>query len=99
MRLLILVGFAGVVGTAVAGKIVRPFQLCGAEGREERRVASELEALRKENVALERKIEYVNTPRGVAEAARKLGYVKPGEVMLVVPEEESDGQAPNQRPQ
>ena len=97
MRVLILVGVAGAVGTGVAGKIVRPFQLCSAEGREERRIALELQALRKENVALERKIEYVKTPRGVAEAARKLGYVKPGEVMLVIPEEEPGGQAPNQR--
>ena len=98
MRVLILVGIAGVVGMALAGKIVRPFQLCSAEGREERRIAREIETLSKENAALERQIDYLKTPRGVAEAARKLGYVKPGEIMLVIPEEVPGGQAPNKRP-
>ena len=95
MRVLILVGVAGVVGTSVAGKIARPFQLCGAEGREERRIALELETFRKENGALERKLDYLKTPRGVAKAARQLGYVKRGEIMLVIPEEELGRPASN----
>ena len=82
------------LGKLVACKLIRPFQLCSTEGREERRLRTELSDLRKERVELERKISYLNTPEGVAQAARKLGYVKPGEITLVMPEQGGNKHAP-----
>lgn len=84
---LFVIAAAGLAGTLVTGKIARPFQLRGAEGREKQRIASRLEALKKENAALERRISHLKTPQGIADAARKLGYVRPGEITLVIPEE------------
>ncbi len=72
---------------AVTAKIVRPFNLLSRESRETQRCANQLEALKKENSDLERQIKYLQTSRGAAQAARKLGYVKPGEITLVLPPE------------
>jgi len=74
------------LGAMVTGKIARPFRLLSTEYRETQRIARERDALRRENATLERRIKYIQTPQGAAEAARKLGYVKPGEITLVLPE-------------
>jgi cell division protein FtsB len=73
------------LGQMVAGKVARPFRLLRSELRETDRITTELKSLRKQNEALERRLKYLQTPRGAAQAARKLGYVKPGEVLLVLP--------------
>jgi len=75
------------LGQMVAGKVARPLKLLNSESRESRRITAEIESLRRQNEALERRIRYLHTPRGAAQAARKLGYVKPGEIMLVLPPE------------
>lgn len=36
---------------------------------------------------IERQIRYSQTPEGAAQAARKLGWVKPGEIILLLPDE------------
>jgi cell division protein FtsB len=77
------------LGKLVTCKLYRPFQLCSVEGREEQRLRVELADLKKERTDLERKITFLKTREGVAQAARKLGYVKPGEITLVMPEEGS----------
>jgi cell division protein FtsB len=86
LRVAILVALAAMLGRVVAAKVVRPFNLCGAEDREMRQVAAQLQSLRKENAALERQLHNLKTGQGVSAIARKLGYVKPGEVSLVIPE-------------
>jgi cell division protein FtsB len=75
------------LGQMVAGKVARPFRLLNSESRESQRMVAELESLRKQNETLERRLRYLQTPRGAAQAARKLGYVKPGEILLVLPPE------------
>lgn len=85
LAVVLTVGFL-LVSTAL-GKIARPFKLYSREDREAQRVASELDAIRKENAELQRRINYLNTPQGIAEAARKLGWVKPGEITLVLPDQ------------
>lgn len=85
----ILVLIVVIVSAAIINKIARPFKLWNREDREVRQVAAELSALRKENVELERRLRYLKTPEGVAQAARRLGWVKPGEVSLVLPEEDA----------
>ena len=88
IKVTVVVVLAAMIGTAVAGKIARPFQLRGAEDRELQRVQSELTTLRKENIILDRKLRYLKSKAGIASIARKLGYVKPGEISLVIPEDE-----------
>ncbi len=75
------------LGQVVAGKVARPLMLLNEESRESRQIAAELRSLKERNRALERQLRYLQTPRGAAQAARKLGYVKPGEVLLVLPPE------------
>ena len=75
------------LAVVVAVRVARPLKLLNRESRETARIAADLESLKKENEALDRRIKYLQTPRGAAQAARKLGYVKPGEIMLVLPPE------------
>lgn len=77
-----------VIGVLSLCKIVRPFRLLSTESREARRAAVQLAAIKSDNSMLERRIRYLKTQRGTAHAARKLGYVKPGEITLVVPRDE-----------
>lgn len=72
----------------VLGKIARPFRLYDQEYSETRQIALELESLRKENASLERQIKHLKTTEGAAQAARKLGWVKPGEITLVIPQDD-----------
>ncbi|MCE5323594.1 septum formation initiator family protein [bacterium] len=76
----------------VVGKVTRPFRLYSREYRETKQIALQLDALRKENAALERQIKYLKTAEGSAQAARKLGWVKPGEITLVLPDSNSKDQ-------
>lgn len=73
------------MGSMVASKIIRPFKLYNQESRETQRLADELQAMKKENISLERRIKYLQTQKGSAQAARRLGWVKPGEITLVLP--------------
>lgn len=72
-------------GSMVAGKIARPFKLYSVEARETQRLADELQSLKKENMALARRIKHLDTHEGSVQAARRLGWVKPGEITLVLP--------------
>ena len=86
------------VASSVGGKIIRPFQLCSRENRETKELAAEVKALQQENEDLRRKIKYLNTPRGVTQAARELGWVRPGEITLVIPEEEAKSNTAEKTP-
>ena len=89
LTLAAVLALLGTTGYLVVGKIARPFRLCNREQAETRRLEAELEALRKENARLERAIRYLHTSEGISNAARKLGWVRPGEIMLVLPAEQN----------
>jgi cell division protein FtsL len=78
-----IAGILVVVG-AVIGKGAKPYLVGYTENREiaqiNRQIARET-ALRKD---LNKQIEYVQTPAGMESEARKLGWVKEGEVAVVV---------------
>ncbi|MCL5103263.1 MAG: septum formation initiator family protein [Armatimonadetes bacterium] len=78
---------AATVVALLLGKVVRPFRLYDTETRATRQLEHDLQTLRMENALLERRIKYLQTPKGAAQAARKLGWVRPGEVTLVLPPE------------
>ncbi len=87
VKFLALVALVVLAAQAVIGKALRPVNLLQREYSETRRVKAELAALKEQNAELERQIKYLRTSRGTEQAARKLGYVKPGEIPLVLPNE------------
>ncbi len=69
---------------AVVAKVIRPYQQ-GRELHEQVAVLRmQLAAKQADNLDYERKLAYLKTPEGVATEARKLGYVRPGEIPVVV---------------
>ena len=86
LKLCAAAALAFVLINAAFSWMARPIGLLNHEYRETRHIAAQLAALRKENIALERRIKYLESPQGAEQAARKLGYVKPGEITLVMPE-------------
>lgn len=51
------------------------------------RLEKQNQELHLQNQELARQEKYLRTPEGAAQAARKLGWVKPGEITLVLPDE------------
>ena len=65
----------------------RPVKLYSRESHETKILAEKVADLKKENADLQRRISYLKTEEGSAQAARKIGWVKPGEITLVLPED------------
>ncbi|MCE5200616.1 MAG: septum formation initiator family protein [Armatimonadota bacterium] len=84
-----LLKFMFLVSALVFGlqRVTQPLVLYSRESRETRDVQTELQRLQKENADLERRIKHLQTPEGAAQAARDLGWVKPGEITLILPDE------------
>lgn len=72
-------------------KVARPFNLYISEASENQRIEQQISELKAENEAMRRRIDYLKTPAGSESEARALGWVREGEVSLVVipPEEET----------
>ncbi len=66
-------------------QISRPLQLLRDQMSQSAALTARLEKLKTENRVLRRRLSYLQTERGAAQEARRLGYVKPGEVLLVLP--------------
>jgi cell division protein FtsB len=73
-------------GFWLLNKGMRPIRLISHEKRERDKVVAEYNALRQENEQLRRQLAHIKTQRGISQAARKQGFVKPGEISLVIPE-------------
>ena len=74
----------------VVGRAWRPVKLYSREYNETQALARQVADMKKENADLQRRISYLKTGEGSAQAARKLGWVKPGEITLVLPEDRSE---------
>ena len=83
-RNVFIVSIAVVVGAGLGYRVLRPFQLVNREQRERQQTISEYESLRRQNDDLRRQLRYLQTKEGVAQEARKHGFVKPGERSLVI---------------
>jgi len=89
---IILLAIAGAwVAFSIVRKAVRPFRFYVAEARENRRIQTQIAELQRENAMLRRKVRYLRTPSGQETAARELGWVRKGEVSLVVEPPTSGG--------
>ena len=85
LKLAVLVVILAALANAAVFRIGRPLRLLSREYRETHKLQSQVAALKRDNTSLEQRIKHLQTPQGAEVAARKLGYVKPGEVTLVVP--------------
>lgn len=73
-----------VVAFAVGNKIVRPFHLWFSEKQAVNGLEMQLAQINHENEALRLKREYLMSAPGAETEARKLGYVTPGEVPVIM---------------
>lgn len=87
--LIAVVAFGSLVSVGFLKKAARPFLLYVQESQENRRIEKQIAELRSENSTLRQRITYIKTPPGAEAEARALGWVREGEVSLViVPQEE-----------
>lgn len=86
-RVALLVCFLGVLAflaVALVAKAVRPYREARAQSVQLARTQRESSALAAQNALLTRHIAYLKTSNGVASEARKMGYLRPGEIPIVV---------------
>ena len=83
---LLLVGIGVLVFASIAliAKAARPYREGGAQGGQLSLARRQIADLDAQNAVLHRRIAYLKTADGVASEARKMGYLRPGEVPLVV---------------
>ena len=78
--------YAAFIGLLLASYF-SPLQQISADQVRVQELNADLEALQQENVALERKVEELNTPEGIELVAReRYGMVRPGEQVYIVRE-------------
>ena len=65
-------------------KAIRPYREAGVEARRLAITRRQIADLDQRNAALRRQVAYLNTPDGVASEAHKMGYLRPGEIPLVI---------------
>ncbi len=85
MTLLLL--FICVLGLAIFGlvtKAIRPYREAGAQKSQMTVTRRQIAEIDRQNVALHQHIAYLQTDDGMATEARKMGFVKPGEIPIVV---------------
>lgn len=83
---LLLLGIGVLVFASIAliAKAARPYREVGAQGGQLSVTRRQIAALDAQNAVLHRRIAYLKTADGVASEARKMGYLRPGEVPLVI---------------
>lgn len=87
MRVSLLVVFIGMLAFMafrLVVKVIHPYREEGAQTAQLRGNRAEASDLDIQNIALRQKITYLKTPYGMAREARKMGYVRPGEIPFVV---------------
>ena len=89
MTMIAVVVVALAIGTWLVGKVLRPIRLVSNEQRARDRVVAEYKSLAKENDQLRRQLRDLQTLRGIEREARKHGFVMPGEITVVVPEQQT----------
>ncbi len=75
--------------TIVWQNISSPVSEYLTQNAEVKNAEAELAQARRENREIERQIRFNQSPEGAAQAARKLGWVKKGEIVIVLPNEKA----------
>jgi hypothetical protein len=68
----------------LVAKAIRPYREAGLQASQLAATQRQVAALDAENVALRRRVALLNTTGGIVTEARKMGYLKPGEIPFVV---------------
>ncbi len=82
------------VGFVVIRKVAKPIGLLFAEREQVRQMQKQLADAKQEKKQLLEKKRVIASPSGAEAEARRLGYVRPGEVSIVI--EETSEPAPNE---
>lgn len=78
-------------------KVIKPFRELRVERQQLAANRREIAQLQQENVDIERHISIVKTPDGWTTEARKLGYVKPNEIPIIVQSLDDPAKANDER--
>ena len=87
----------GVSGVIVA-RAVEPYTMRYRQTQETRKIRRDLEAAQAQNMELKRQIEMLRSGIGLELEARKLGYIKKGEIPLQITIEEAVPEKAQQTP-
>ncbi len=68
----------------LVAKVARPYREASLQSTQLSLIRQQSDVLESENTALVRRIAYLKTSQGVAAEARKMGYLRPGEIPMVV---------------
>jgi len=85
-----------VVTYGVLRKTLRPVLLCWRERAEVHKLDDQLKRAEREHRALLERRRYLRSPEGAEIEARKLGYVRPGEISIMIGDE--DGRQKDEPP-
>ena len=86
-RVALLLCFLGVLvflAVALVAKAVRPYREARGQSAQLAQTQAENSAVAAQNALISRHIAYLKTNDGVASEARKMGYLRPGEIPIVV---------------
>ncbi len=86
-RMALLLCFLGVLvflAVALVSKAVRPYREARGQSAQLAQTQAENSAVAAQNALITRHIAYLKTNDGVASEARKMGYLRPGEIPIVV---------------
>lgn len=80
----LVVGFSAVACAAIASKVAEPYEMMHQEKRQIATLNAQLQATDAQNEGMERQAQYLERPDGAEEVARSKGYLKPGEISLII---------------
>ena len=95
--LVLLIAMMLAISVVAVIKIVRPYREARQQSQQLARNRAKLAAIRAQNAELRQRIAYLKTDDGQTTEARKLGFVRPGEIPIVV-EDTSAPSAPAASP-
>lgn len=75
---------AVLLAVSLVAKVIRPYREASVQIRQLSETRQESDALVAENALLARRIVYLKTSEGIASEARRMGYLRPGEIPIVV---------------
>lgn len=82
--IVLVVGFAAVASIAIGTKIAQPYEMMHQERAQVATLKTALDQTDAQNAAMQQQADYLTRPDGEEAAARAQGYVKPGEVSLII---------------
>jgi hypothetical protein len=80
----VFIGMLTAAAVALVAKAIRPYQEASVQSTQLAASNGQIQNLDAENASLRRRIAYLQTSEGEMSEARKMGYLRPGEIPIVV---------------